>query len=77
MINVLKRNGWLGEEELGDYKTSLNLFDYSIQIIDILESIKDNRQSEYTGEIYTVYSLLNSFNLSEGIGILEQAFQKT
>jgi hypothetical protein len=77
VINVLKRNGWLGEEELGDYKTSLNLFDYSIQIIDILESIKDNRQSEYTGEIYTVYSLLNSFNLSEGIGILEQAFQKT
>jgi hypothetical protein len=77
VINVLKKNGWLGEEELGDYKTSLNLFDYSIQIIDVLERIKDNRQSEYTGEIFTVYSLLNSFTVEEGIGVLEQAYMKT
>lgn len=77
VINVLKKNGWIGEEELGNYKTSLNLFDYSIQIIDILEGIQNNRQSEYTGEIFTVYSLLNSFNLDEGIGVLEQAYQKT
>ncbi|PKK93387.1 MAG: hypothetical protein CVV61_04900 [Tenericutes bacterium HGW-Tenericutes-6] len=77
VINVLKKNGWLGEEELGDYKTSLNLFDYSIQVIDTLERIKENRQSEYTGEIFTVYSLLSSFNLDEGIGVLEQAYQKT
>ncbi|MBN2300467.1 MAG: hypothetical protein JXC31_04675 [Acholeplasmataceae bacterium] len=77
VINVLKKNGWLGEEELGDYKTSLNLFDYSIQIIDVLEGIQNNRQSEYTGEIFTVYSLLSSFTFEEGIGVLEQAFQKT
>ena len=77
VINVLKKNGWLGEEELGDYKTSLNLFDYSIQLIDMLENISSNRQSEYTGEIYAVYSLLSSFNMDEGIGVLEQAYQKT
>lgn len=77
VINVLKKCGWLGEEELGDYKTSLNLFDYSIQVIDTLERIKDHRQSEYTGEIFTVYSLLTSFNLEEGIGVLEQAYTKT
>ncbi len=77
VINVLKRNGWIGEEELGDYKTSLNLFDYSIQVIDLLENIANHRQSEYTGEIYTVYSLLSTFNLDEGIGVLEQAYHKT
>jgi len=77
VINVLKKNGWLGEEELGDYKTSLNLFDYSIQMIDLLESITHNIQSEYTGEIFTVYSLLSSFTIEEGIGVLEQAHQKT
>lgn len=77
VINVLKKNGWIGEEELGDYKTSLNLFDHSIQIIDILEAIKDNRQTEYTGEIFSVYSLLSSFSIEEGIGIIEQAYQKT
>ena len=77
VINVLKKNGWLGEEELGNYKTSLNLFDYSIQIIDILAGIQNNRQSEYTGEIFTVYSLLSSFSIDEGIGVLEQAYQKT
>ncbi|MDX9691874.1 MAG: DUF5716 family protein [Acholeplasmataceae bacterium] len=77
VINVLKKNGWLGEEELGDYKTSLNLFDYSIQIIDTLDNIKNRVQSEYTGEIFTVYSLLSSFTLEEGIGVLEQAYHKT
>jgi hypothetical protein len=77
VISVLKKNGWLGEEELGDYKTSLNLFDYSIQIIDTLDNIQNRVQSEYTGEIFTVYSLLSSFTLEEGIGVLEQAYQKT
>lgn len=77
VINILKKNGWLGEEELGNYKTSLNLFDYSIQIIDILSRIKNNQQNEYTGEIYTVYSLLSSFTIEEGIGVLEQAYLKT
>ena len=67
----------LVKKELGDYKTSLNLFDYSIQIIDILNRIKNNQQNEYTGEIYTVYSLLSSFSLEEGIGVLEQAYLKT
>ncbi len=77
VINVLKQTGWLGEEELGDYKTSLNLFDYSIQLIDTLIRIQENRQNEYTGEIYTVYSLLSSFTIEEGIGVLEQASLKT
>ncbi len=77
VINVLKKNGWLGEEELGDYKTSLNLFDYTIQIIDVLESVANFTQNEYTGEIFAVYSLLSSFSLDEGIGVLEQAYQKT
>ena len=56
VIQVLKQNGWLGEEELGDYKTSLNLFDYSIKIIDLLKRIQEGEETEYTGEIYTVYS---------------------
>lgn len=77
VINVLKKNGWLGEEELGNYKTSLNLFDYSIQIIDVLLKVKDNHQDEYTGEIYSVYSLLANFTIDEGIGVLEQAYIKT
>lgn len=77
VINVLKKNGWLGEEELGDYKTSLNLFDYTIHIIDVLQGIVDFNQNEYTGEIFTVYSLLSSFTVEEGIGVLEQAYQKT
>ncbi|WP_162150660.1 Wadjet anti-phage system protein JetA family protein [Acholeplasma equifetale] len=76
VINVLKANGWLGEEELGDYKTSLNLFDYSIKIIDLLKRIQQDEQLEYTGEIYTVYSLLASFELENGYTIIEQAYHK-
>ncbi|WP_025725250.1 Wadjet anti-phage system protein JetA family protein [Acholeplasma granularum] len=76
VINVLKQNGWLGEEELGDYKTSLNLFDYAIKIIDVLKRIKDGEETEYTGEIYTVYSLLTSFDIHDGLTIIEQAYKK-
>ncbi len=77
VISVLKKHGWLGEEELGDYRTSLNLFDYSIRIIDLLEKIEIKSQPEYTGEIFAVYSLLASFTIEEGIGVLEQAAIKT
>lgn len=76
VINVLKNNGWLGEEELGDYKTSLNLFDYSIRILDTLEKITEGEQIEYTGEIYTVYSLLSSFDIKDGLTIIDQAYNK-
>ncbi len=76
VINVLKSNGWLGEEELGDYKTSLNLFDYSIKILDLLKRIEIGEQMEYTGEIYTVYSLLSSFDIKDGLTIIEQAYKK-
>jgi len=77
VINVLKQNGWIGEEELGDYKTSINLFDYSIRIINLLDDIKHSRQEEYTGEIFSIYSILKAFNIKEGIGVIEQAYLKT
>lgn len=77
VINVLKQNGWIGEEELGDYKTSINLFDYSIRVINLLDDILNSRQEEYTGEIFSVYSILKNFNIIEGIGVIEQAFIKT
>ncbi|WP_162163976.1 Wadjet anti-phage system protein JetA family protein [Acholeplasma hippikon] len=76
VINTLKANGWLGEEELGDYKTSLNLFDYSIKILDLLKKILEQENMEYTGEIYTVYSLLSSFDIDEGLTIIEQSYKK-
>lgn len=77
VINVFKNSGWLGEEELGDYRTSLNLFDYSIKVISVLDDIVNERQDEYTGEIFAIYTILNSFEVDEGIGIIEQSFKKT
>ncbi|HHT82144.1 MAG TPA: hypothetical protein GX003_01720 [Acholeplasmataceae bacterium] len=77
VINYFKECGWLGEEELGDYKTSLNLFDYTIRIVDVLKSIQDREQIEYTGEIFTVYSVLQNFTIDEGVGIIEQAYDST
>lgn len=77
VINYFKESGWIGEEELGDYKTSLNLFDYTIKIIDVLKSIRNREQIEYTGEIFTVYSVLQNFSINEGVGIIEQAYDST
>ena len=77
VINYFKECGWLGEEDLGDYKTSLNLFDYTIKMVDVLRSIKNQDQIEYTGEIFSVYSILQHFTLDEGVGIIEQAYDST
>ncbi len=77
VINYFKECGWLGEEDLGDYKTSLNLFDYSIMIIEVLKSIQSGEQLEYSGEIYSVYALLKNFKVQEGVGILEQVAEQT
>lgn len=77
VINLLKNTGWLGEEDLGDYKTSLNLFDYSIKMISVLDDIVNERQDEYTGDIFSIYTILNSFKLTEGVGIIEQAYKRT
>lgn len=77
VINTFKKCGWLGEEELGDYKTSINLFDYSIEVIEAMRQMIEGNHTEYTGEIFAIYSLLHAFNLDEGVGILEQAYLKT
>ena len=77
VLNYLRDCGWIGEEELGDYKTSVNLFDYSIMIIEVLKSIISGEQFEYSGEIYIVYSLLKNFKKEEGVGIIEQAKLQT
>ena len=37
----------------------------------------EGNHTEYTGEIFAIYSLLHAFNLDEGVGILEQAYLKT
>lgn len=77
VINYFKDCGWLGEEDLGDYKTAINLFDYSIMVIEVLKSIQSGEQLEYSGEIYAVYTLLKNFKPEEGVGILEQVSEQT
>lgn len=77
VINYFKECGWIGEEELGDYKTSINLFDYTIMIAEVLLSIATGEQLEYSGEIFAVFTLLKNFSIDEGVGILEQAVLQT
>lgn len=95
VINKLKETGWIGEEELGNYKTSINLFSHSIRFLELLKSLDyqnktyteeeyteipfglDMYNSEYTGDIYAIYSLLKGFEIDHGLNILEQAYIKT
>ncbi|MDR2822513.1 MAG: DUF5716 family protein [Acholeplasmatales bacterium] len=78
VYNALKRSGWVGEEDLGNYKVSVNFFDYSIKMIDCLNSIIYNTNDEYTGDLFSIYTLLNHGNTSkESVGAIEQAYKKT
>lgn len=51
VINKLKETGWIGEEELGNYKTSINLFSHSIRFLDILKQL-DNQVKPKTNELF-------------------------
>ncbi len=77
-INLFKRTGWLVEEDGENYTTKLQFDDNALIMIKAFEDISNNSTpKEYTGYLYVIDNLLRYFDYSQGISILEQAYENT
>ncbi len=52
VLRKLESTGWLAVETYSDYKQYVNLNDYVIRILEVLEKICKNRQAEYQGFVF-------------------------
>ncbi len=77
IIRRLKDYGWIDIETMSNYEEIVNLQDYSISIIQTLDSLMNNEKLEYQGYVYTIYSILyGNENINKSI-MLEQVYENT
>lgn len=98
-LNYLVKCGWIGEEDIGDYKRAISFFPYSISILEAIASFKfqiDDKENEtekdvedfvfdedifaeteYTSDIYTIYTLLKNFEVEQGLPTINECYERT
>ncbi|MDV3166812.1 MAG: DUF5716 family protein [Vigna little leaf phytoplasma] len=77
IINIFKKNGWIGEEKINFEQTYLNFFDYSLEMIHFLRRTINKVDTESIGNIYSIYSLLNFFITEKNYAAFCEAILKT
>lgn len=78
VLRKLEQTGWLTVETYSDYKQYVTLNDYAIRILEVLDKIRQNRQTEYQGYVFATYSLLHSDEAAkQGNLALEKAYEQT
>ena len=60
IIRRLKDTGWLEQETSSDYKIKINLFDYSVVMIESFNKIVNREEIEYQSYISQIYAMLNN-----------------
>lgn len=76
MLRKLENYGWIEIETDKSYVQRVNFKDYAVKIIKTLLEIADEKQMEYQGYIYTIYSLARSNMDHPGI-VLSQILENT
>jgi len=78
VLRKLEKTGWLTVETYSDYKQYVTLNDYAIHILEVLDKIRQNRQTEYQGFVFATYTLLHSAEADrQGNLALEKAYEQT
>jgi len=77
VLRKLKDCGWIGEEELGDYKVSLHFYDYSFIMLEALEKICYGDADNYSRDIFDIYSIIDNFETDDPIDVIELTYKKT
>ncbi|MBF7081627.1 hypothetical protein IT084_01345 [Desulfallas sp. Bu1-1] len=78
VLRKLESAGWLTVETYSDYKQYVTLNDYAIRILETLDKIRQNRQTEYQGFVFATYTLLYSAEADrQGNLALEKAYEQT
>ncbi len=71
MLRKLESYGWIEIETDKSYVQRVNFKDYAVKIIKTLLEIADEKQMEYQGYIYTIYSLARSNMDQPGVVLLQ------
>ncbi|MGE5591254.1 MAG: Wadjet anti-phage system protein JetA family protein [Bacillota bacterium] len=78
ILRRLKEAGWVDLEARTNYEEYVNLMDYAIQVLDVLDRIRTRRQTEYRGFVFQTYLALTSDDaLREGHLALQAAYDQT
>ncbi|MHB9146663.1 MAG: Wadjet anti-phage system protein JetA family protein [Symbiobacteriia bacterium] len=78
ILRRLKDAGWVDIEIRINYDEYVNLMDYAIQVLDVLDRIRTRRQAEYRGFVFQTYLALQSEDAQrDGHLALQAAYDQT
>lgn len=78
ILRRLKEAGWVDLEARTNYEEYVNLMDYAIQVLDVLDRIRTRRQTEYRGFVFQTYlALISEDAQREGHLALQAAYEQT
>ncbi|MDR2867039.1 MAG: DUF5716 family protein [Acholeplasmatales bacterium] len=77
VLKKLKDTGWIGEEELGDYKVSIHFFDYSLTMLETLEKICYGVGEDYSRDIFEIYATISAMETDNALDVLISTYEKT
>jgi len=62
MLRRLIETGWLEREQTADYTEFVILPDYAFTLLEAMRAIQEQKQREYTGQLYAAHQLLTNTN---------------
>lgn len=71
MLRSLERFGWIEVETDKSYVQRVNFKEYAVRVLKTLLEIADEKQVEYQGYIYTIYSLVRTRSDDPGVILLQ------
>lgn len=71
MLRKLEAYGWLEIDTDKSYVQRINFRDHAVKIIKTLLEIRDGKQIEYQGYIYTIYSLVRAKSDNPGVVLIQ------
>jgi hypothetical protein len=77
VIKRLTECEWIGQESLGDFNVSLFFYEHSLRVIDLFEKMILNVDTLSATDFYSIYLVLKNFTPEEGVGLIEEVYQKT
>lgn len=60
LLRRLETTGWIEREQHADYSETITLPDYAYTLLEALRKIQEQKQHEFTGQLYTAHQLITA-----------------
>lgn len=78
VLRRLQDTGWLEVEQRTDYQQYVNLADYAIRVLDVLDQIRRQERTEYAGYVLATYVALTAEEAERNPGLaIAKAYDQT